>query len=72
MQLSAGPVAYSPTECDDPGQRDSRLLGWGYVSGAVKGKGKGPFYLTSVVPSVPTRLLSMEADDAPSTPIIRE
>ena len=34
----------------------------------VKGKGKGPFYLTSVVPSVPTRLLSMEADGAPSTP----
>lgn len=30
MQLSAGPVAYSPTGCDDPGQRDSRLLGWGY------------------------------------------
>mgnify|MGYP000270718492 CR=1 FL=1 len=27
-----------------------------------KGKGKGHFYLTSVVPSVPTRLLSMEAD----------
>ena len=30
MQLSAGPVAYSPTGCDDPGQRDGRLLGWGY------------------------------------------
>ena len=27
-----------------------------------KKKGKGSFYLTSVVPSVPTRLLSMEAD----------
>ena len=27
-----------------------------------KGKGKGHFYLTSVVPSVQTRLLSMEAD----------
>ena len=35
---------------------------------SVKGKGKGHFYLTSVVPSVPTRLLSMEADGAPSTP----
>lgn len=35
MRLSAGPVAYSPTECDDPGQRDSRKLRWGYVSGAV-------------------------------------
>ena len=35
----------------------------------VKGKGKGHFYLTSVVPSVPTRLLSMEADGAPSTPL---
>ena len=34
-----------------------------------KGKGKGHFYLTSVVPSVPTRLLSMEADGAPSTPL---
>ena len=34
----------------------------------VKGKGKGHFYLMSVVPSVPTRLLSMEADGAPSTP----
>ena len=34
----------------------------------VKGKGKGHFYLTSVVPSVPMRLLSMEADGAPSTP----
>ena len=33
-----------------------------------KGKGKGHFYLTSVVPSVPTRLISMEADGAPSTP----
>ena len=33
-----------------------------------RGKGKGPFYLTSVVPSVPTRLLSLEADGAPSTP----
>ena len=31
-------------------------------------KGKGNFYLTSVVPSVlQTRLLSMEADGAPST-----
>ena len=29
-------------------------------------KGTGPFYLTSVVPSVPTRLLSMEADSAHS------
>ena len=34
----------------------------------VKVKGKGHFYLTLVVPSVPTRLLSMEADGAPSTP----
>ena len=33
-------------------------------------KGKGHFYLTAVVPSVPTRLLSMEADGelSPSTP----
>ena len=30
----------------------------------VKGKGKGHFYLTSVVPSVPMRPLSMEADGA--------
>ena len=34
----------------------------------VKGKVKVTFYLTLVVPSVPTRLLSMEADGAPSTP----
>ena len=33
-----------------------------------KSKGKGDFYLTWVVPSVPTRLLSMEANGAPSTP----
>ena len=31
-------------------------------------KGKGHFYLTSVVPSVATRLLSMEAHGAPSNP----
>ena len=31
-------------------------------------KVKVTFYLTSVVPSVLTRLLSMEADGAPSTP----
>ena len=37
-------------------------------SSTYKGKGKGHFYLTSVVPSVPTRQLSMEADGAPSTP----
>lgn len=30
MQSSAGPVVYSPTGYDDPGQRDSRLFGWGY------------------------------------------
>ena len=34
-----------------------------------KGKGEGHFlFLTSVVPSVPTRLLSMEANGVPSTP----
>ena len=32
-------------------------------------KGKGNFLLTSVVPSVPTRLLSKEANGAPSTPL---
>ena len=31
---------------------------------AVTEKGKGDFYLTSVLPSVPTRLLSMETDGA--------
>ena len=34
------------------------------VTSLNKGKGKGHFYLTSVVPSVPTRLLSMETDGA--------
>ena len=34
----------------------------------LKVKVKVTFYLTSVVPSVPTRLLSLEADGAPSTP----
>ena len=29
-QSSAGPVVCSPTGYDDPGQRDSRLFGWGY------------------------------------------
>ena len=35
------------------------------INGIIKVK--VTFYLTSVVPSVPTRLLSMEADGAPST-----
>ena len=34
----------------------------------AKVKVKVTFYLTSVVPSFPTRLLSMEADGAPCTP----
>ena len=37
-------------------------------SSASLKKGKGHFYLTSVVPSVLTKLLSMEANGAPSTP----
>ena len=53
------------------GQDTDTLLGTQVVPHEViiiKKKGKGHFYLTSVVPSVPTRLLSMEADGAPSTP----
>lgn len=36
-QSSVGPVIYSPTGYDDPGQHDSRLFGWGYgtVGGVV-------------------------------------
>ena len=47
-------VSFSPGEC--------------HQYGFYELKGKGHFYLTSVVPSVPTRLLPLEADGAPSTP----
>ena len=48
--------------------RPDEPFGLTWVAKIKKKKGKGHFYLTSVVPSVPTRLLSMEADGAPSTP----
>ena len=65
------------------GESTSKLVNWSLANwhvsettvirvrsraNTIKGQGKGHSYLTSVVPSVPTRLLSMEADGAPSTP----
>ena len=56
MSPEIRPKSFGTFEKQAPGQREG------------KGKGIGHFYLTSVVPSVPTRLLSMKADGAPPTP----